>query len=456
MSEYQKKHNAEEDEENTSYPYVVSVKFRNAGRAYSFGTEDPGIQQGDWVVVETSQGMELGECETAAVSTARYPVPMALKPILRVADSRDKEIYEENFELADEAYSICSQEIKDLNLQMRLLSADYTLDRSKILFVYLSEQRVDFRELLKRLGSRLHCRIELRQIGERDKAKMVGGIGMCGMECCCSRFKNRFDVISISMAKNQLLALNVEKLSGQCGKLMCCLKYENENYKQLTEGLPKMGAHVEYEGSLYKVTSMNVMTNEARIENAETVQNITIEDLRTKCEVKKGVAMQKRQPGRGGKRTVINNMNQNAAKVEDKLHETLHRQVASRAEEVSPLSYAGQAAFAGHTASVGGDVNGSKPVGGSGHGNGNGNGNGRRGGHGNKNAKPQQQAQPQKNSGRSGQSQKGGNSGNSGRRNNQPKHLTASKDNPNMTVRSFKSSKTKAQEAAAGQKDAGK
>ena len=453
MSEYQKKYAEEEDQENTAYPYVVSVKFRNAGRAYSFGTEDPGIKMGAWVVVETSQGMELGECETAAVSTARYPVPMALKPILRIADAQDREIYEENFELADQAYATCSQEIKDLNLQMRLLSADYTLDRSKILFVYLSEQRVDFRELLKRLGSKLHCRIELRQIGERDKAKMVGGIGMCGMECCCSRFKNRFDVISISMAKNQLLALNVEKLSGQCGKLMCCLKYENENYKQLTEGLPKMGAHVEYEGSLYKVTSMNVMTNEARIENAETVQNITIEDLRTKCEVKKGVAMQKRQPGRGGKRTVINNMNQNSAKVEDKLHETLHRQVASRAEEVSPLSYAGQAAFAGHTAAVGGDVNGSKPVG-SGHGS-NGGSRDRRGGHGNKNAKPQQQ--PQKNAGRSGGQNQKNSGGNNNRRNNQPKHLTASKDNPNMTVRSFKSSKTKAQEAAAGgQKDAGK
>lgn len=358
MSDYQRREE-EEEMEDTVYPYMVSVRFRNASRAYSFGTDDSSLKSGDQVVVETAQGMELGECEAEPVSTEKFHVPGPLKPILRLADEQDKAAYEENFGLADEAYKRCAAMIREMDLKMRLLSAEYTLDRSKILFVYLSDQRVDFRELLKKLGSQLHCRIELRQIGERDKAKVTGGIGMCGMECCCSRFKSHFDVISIGMAKTQLLALNVEKLSGQCGKLMCCLKYENEDYKKLTEGLPKMGAHVEYDGAMYRVTSMNVMNNEARIENSETVQTITIEDLRDKCVVRKGVAMVKHAPGRGSKRTVINNVNQEPKKVEDKLHETLHKQMEMQKSDgsVNPVSYAGRAAFAAQQAANGTAVN---------------------------------------------------------------------------------------------------
>ena len=160
-----------------------------------------------------------------------------------------------------------------------------------MLFVYLSDQRVDFRELLKKLGSRLHCRIELRQIGERDKARMVGGIGMCGMECCCRRFKSRFDVISINMAKNQLLALNIDKLSGMCGKLMCCLKYEENDYKEMTAGLPKMGSQVEYDGEIYRITNMNVMSNEAKLENRENAVFLTLDELREKAIPRKGVVM---------------------------------------------------------------------------------------------------------------------------------------------------------------------
>ena len=184
-----------------------------------------------------------------------------------------------------------------LGLDMNLLNAQYTLDRSKILFIYLADQRVDFRELLKHLGARLHCRIELRQIGERDKAKMVGGIGLCGMECCCRRFKNHFDIISINMAKNQMLALNTEKLSGMCGKLMCCLKYEDDDYKALTEGLPKMGSQVEYEGSIYRITAMNVMSDEAKLENHQQVIFLNLADLREKAIPRKGVVMQKRNDG---------------------------------------------------------------------------------------------------------------------------------------------------------------
>ena len=156
------------------------------------------------------------------------------------------------------------------------------MDRSKIIFVYVADERVDFRELLKELAGIFKCRIELRQIGPRDKAKIIGGLGTCGMETCCSRFMDDFDVVSINMAKNQLLALNIQKLSGQCGKLMCCLKFEDENYKQLRAGLPKMNAQVEYEGKLYRVTSMNVINGTAKLENRENVQFIALTDLMEK------------------------------------------------------------------------------------------------------------------------------------------------------------------------------
>ena len=220
-------------EEQVEYPYSVPVRFKDAAKPYSFGTFDKDIKKGQWVVVETAQGLEMGEAEADAVEISKYNLRMPQKPIIRVATSYDLRCYEENSTYEDEAFDICNEEITALGLDMNLLNAQYTLDRSKVLFIYLADQRVDFRELLKKLGARLHCRIELRQIGERDKAKMVGGIGMCGMECCCRRFKNRFDIISINMAKNQLLALNTEKLSGMCGKLMCCLKYEDEDYKEL-------------------------------------------------------------------------------------------------------------------------------------------------------------------------------------------------------------------------------
>ena len=404
-----------EPAENIVYPFVVPVKFRNSTRPYSFGTDMEDLAQGDRVIVETAQGVELGECQAVPLSTEKFPPRLPLKPVLRRATAADREAHERNFRLAEEAFKICEEEIAALDLKMNLQSADYTLDRSKILFIYVADQRVDFRELLRRLNARLHCKIELRQIGERDKAKMVGGIGMCGMECCCSRFKNRFDVISINMAKNQLLALNIEKLSGMCGKLMCCLKYENDDYKVLTEGLPKMGAHVEYEGEMYRVTSMNVMTNEARIENAETFQIITIDDLKTKAEVRKGVTLAKR--GSRAPKQVVRST----------AHPNQPAERASKPEELSPaeLSFAASPAFKAR------EQGGSRPA------------------REKKPEKPQNtekrqaNAQPKKNTqqnsshGRRNQNQ-----------NPRPNRLKEeAKNNPNVTVRSFKSSRTRAAEA---------
>ncbi len=279
------------EEEQVKYSYVVPVKFTETGKPYSFGTEDPNFKTGDYVVVETIQGVEMGIVQAPSLSTEKFPSRHPLRPILRMATEEDKQNYEDNGRYADEAMEVCKEEIQDLGLSMNLLSCSYLLDRSKALFVYTAEERVDFRELLKRLGSRLHCRIELRQIGERDQAKMVGGLGMCGMECCCSRFKSRFDNISINMAKNQQLALNIEKLSGMCGKLMCCLKYENDIYTELNEGLPKVGAHIEYEGEIFKVTSLNVISKEAKIENNEKFLTLSTDELKEKAVVKKGVSI---------------------------------------------------------------------------------------------------------------------------------------------------------------------
>jgi len=282
----------EQEQPTVKYDYSVAVRFKNATKPYSFGCDTADIKKGSWVVVETAQGIEMGEVDADALCIERYNLHMPTKPIIRIATEKDQKMYAENAIAESEAYRICNEEIQSLNLDMNLMSAQYTLDRSKVLFVYLADQRVDFRELLKVLGTRLHCRIELRQIGERDKAKMVGGIGMCGMETCCSRYKNHFDVISINMAKTQQLALNVEKLSGMCGKLMCCLKYEENDYKELTAGLPKMGSQVEYDGMVYRLTNMNVMKQEAKLENREQVLFISLENLREKAIPRKGFVQQ--------------------------------------------------------------------------------------------------------------------------------------------------------------------
>ena len=305
MSENEK---IEETTEVVKYPYSVVVRFRGEGKPYSFGAFDAEYYKEDWVVVETQQGIEMGQVQADALSVEKYALHMPTKPVVRKASEYDHKMYQDNLEQEKEAYEICNKEIHDLQLDMNLLSAQYTLDRTKILFVYLADQRVDFRELLKRLGSRLHCRIELRQIGERDKAKMVGGIGMCGMECCCARFKSHFDIISINMAKNQLLALNSDKLSGMCGKLKCCLKYEDEDYKQLTKGLPKIGSQVEYEGEIYRLTNMNVMNEEAKLENRETAIFITLQELKEKGIPRKGVIVKKKpeeETGKKVKKTII-------------------------------------------------------------------------------------------------------------------------------------------------------
>lgn len=263
-------------EENIKY---ISVRFETTNKVYTFSTTDSSIKENDHVVVETQRGLEYAN--VVADPFDKPNVDIEIKPIIRKATLRDKEQFEKNRKDAQEAKQICQEESDNLNLEMNIISAEYTLDRQKITFIYLADDRVDFRELLKVLASIFHCRIDLRQVGTRDKAKMVSGIGVCGRELCCAKFMGDFDRISINMAKNQLLALNIQKLSGQCGNLMCCLRFEDEAYKDIRKELPKLNSLVEYENETFKITSMNVIAKTCKLENQEHAMFITMEELIT-------------------------------------------------------------------------------------------------------------------------------------------------------------------------------
>ena len=255
----------------------LSVRFQATNKTYTFSTTDNSIVNGDGVIVDTQRGVEYAR--VIADPFDKPNVSMEIKPILRKASREDEIQYEKNIVDCKEAKQRCQNEADKLELGMKVISAEYTLDRSKITFIYLADDRVDFRELLKILASIFRCRIDLRQVGTRDKAKIVSGIGPCGRELCCARYISEFDRISINMAKNQLLALNVAKLSGQCGNLMCCLKYEDEAYKDLKKGLPKLNSYIEYDGEKFKLTSMNVIVRNCKLENREHAIFISLDDL---------------------------------------------------------------------------------------------------------------------------------------------------------------------------------
>jgi len=255
-----------------------SVRFQTTNKSYTFSSKDGSIKVGDAVVVETQRGVEY-----ALVSEGPFEKPnltLEIKEITRLATKEDKEDFERNQKDAEEAKAICQKESDELNLGMNIINAEYTLDRAKVTFTYLADDRVDFRELLKILASIFRCRIDLRQVGIRDKAKMVSGIGICGRELCCAKFVNEFDRISINFAKNQMLALNVQKLSGQCGSLMCCLKFEDAAYKEARQGLPRLNSRVEYNGEKFKITSMNVIAKTCKLENEDHTLFVSLDDVK--------------------------------------------------------------------------------------------------------------------------------------------------------------------------------
>lgn len=272
----------ETPQEQIKYDYYVAIKMNASAKAYFFSTNISDLKIGEYVVIETVRGLELGKVDTEVLPMEKYKLTLELKPIIRRASEEDIANAKENLTLAQNALEICTREVKNLNLDMRLITCEYTLDRSKVIFSYLADNRVDFRELLKVLAAQLHCRIELRQIGTRDKAKIVGGIGICGLPLCCSTFLNEFDGISINRAKNQMLSLNIPKLSGHCGKLICCLKYEDDAYTELKEGYPRLGTRIMYNNEQFKITSMNVLTRKIKLENSENVVFVDL-DVVKKC-----------------------------------------------------------------------------------------------------------------------------------------------------------------------------
>ena len=239
---------------------VISVKFKDGGRAYYFDPNGKTVAEGDKVIVETANGNELATVSEVNHTVSDGSIVKPLKKMIRKANERDLKKLEENKKKEAEAFRICEELIPVHKLDMKLVEVEYSFDSSKVVFFFTSDGRVDFRELVKDLASRFHARIELRQIGVRDEARMLGGLGICGQPYCCKRFLSDFQPVSIKMAKEQGLSLNPTKISGSCGRLMCCLKYEQDAYEYLNSFTPNVGATVETPQGIGTVTDSNVIT----------------------------------------------------------------------------------------------------------------------------------------------------------------------------------------------------
>ncbi len=249
---------------------IISVRFKNGGKQYYFNPNGMEFQPGDGVIVETSRGAEYALCTQGNTPIDEMELTAPLRPVVRAATPEDLKAMEGNAEREKKAFAICQRKIADHGLDMKLISAEYSFDGTKALFFFTSEGRVDFRALVKDLASTIHARIELRQIGVRDAAKMLGGLGICGKPFCCSQFLDEFQPVSIKMAKTQNLSLNPTKISGTCGRLMCCLKYEQEAYEDLVKHAPKQESFVETPDGAGTVSSVNLLreTVQVRLESA--------------------------------------------------------------------------------------------------------------------------------------------------------------------------------------------
>lgn len=239
---------------------VVSIKFKADGRAYFFDPAGTEPKLGDMVVVETARGIECGSVFETVKSVSDDQIVKPLKKVLRIATEADRKKVLENKKKADEAFSVCEKKVLEHKLDMKLVEVEYAFDGSKILFYFTSDGRVDFRDLVKDLAGSFHTRIELRQIGVRDEAKMLGGLGICGQPFCCARFLDDFQPVSIKMAKEQGLSLNPTKISGSCGRLMCCLKYEQDAYEYLNSITPPVGSLVKTHSGNGTVVDLNPLT----------------------------------------------------------------------------------------------------------------------------------------------------------------------------------------------------
>jgi len=247
---------------------LVFVKLPN-GKCEEFDAVDLPFDVGENVIVESEKGLVLGNVLSAPREKERRFILKSPRKVIRKATSEDLERFEANQQLEREAFSFCLRKINEKGLNMKLVKTEVLLDRSKALFYFTAEKRVDFRELVKDLAAEFRMRIEMRQIGVRDEAKMVCGIGSCGRELCCSNFMNRFDLVSVKMAKEQNLALNPTKISGVCGRLMCCLAYEFPTYLELKKDLPKVGKHIVTRAGKGKIIRQNVLSQTVTVELEE-------------------------------------------------------------------------------------------------------------------------------------------------------------------------------------------
>ncbi len=264
---------------------TVGVRFKKAGKIYYFDPDDIDIKLEDNVIVETIRGIEFGEVVLGIREVTEEQIVAPLKMVIRVATEEDKKIYQENKNKEKDALAICLQKVHQHNLDMKLIDVEYTFDNNKIIFYFTADGRVDFRELVKDLASVFKTRIELRQIGVRDESKMIGGIGPCGRSLCCASFLGDFAPVSIKMAKEQSLSLNPAKISGICGRLMCCLKYEQEAYEYARKIVPRIGSLLDTPEGKGEVVGNNLLKEQVRVmlelqeNNIRVVKDFSIKDV---------------------------------------------------------------------------------------------------------------------------------------------------------------------------------
>ena len=271
---------------------VIGVRFRQAGKIYNFSPADFQVKVGDHVIVETARGIEYGSVVQGIREVADDKVIMPLKSVIRIATEEDDKKAIENNEKEKKAFKICKEKIAKHGLEMKLIETEYTFDNNKVLFYFTADGGIDFRELVKDLASVFKTRIELRQVGVRDETKMLGGIGICGRPLCCNTYLSEFIPVSIKMAKEQSLSLNPTKISGICGRLMCCLKNEQEAYEELNSNLPDIGEKVKtFDGFKGEVVSVNVLRQKVKIvvevDDEREIKEYAIDELKFKPKKKK-------------------------------------------------------------------------------------------------------------------------------------------------------------------------
>lgn len=258
---------------------VIGVRFRNAGKIYYFDPGDFDIHEDDSVIVETARGTEFGTASSDIMFVSEKEIITPLKQVIRIADKNDHKKHAENLAKKEKTLDICQEKVEKHGLEMKLVDVEYTFDNSKVIFYFTADGRVDFRELVKDLAGVFKMRIELRQIGVRDVAKMLGGIGCCGKSLCCASWLSDFHPVSIKMAKVQNLSLNPAKISGVCGRLMCCLKYENDVYNEMKKGIPDIGEKIHTKDGNAIVIDTSILENKIK---ARLIQEEAAEDKEEK------------------------------------------------------------------------------------------------------------------------------------------------------------------------------